>query len=448
MTNVESAPRLGFPGPRSQQLLDQMTDLVIFEPYPFVLDLAACHGMTLVTVDGQEIFDWAGYYGSKLIAHNHPAMFEADYLRRLSIAANNKTANPDFLTPECLAYYSLLKRLAPKVMRNEQLEVYAVNSGAEAVENMMKYMISRFNAKRMRERKFPANRRFLYFEKAFHGRTIFALGVTQTIDPTATRDFHGLTSTGNIKLPFPSVGSMHTDAEKREITDRCLQMVDSALSQMADEIVGILIEPIQGAGGQRCAMPEFFRELGNLAHQYGVYVGYDEVQTAGGTTGEMFAIDHFDLPHPPIAVASGKKFGCGVLWMLEPLEEVGVLDSTWGGTLADMVRVVREMEIVEQEGLIADARTKGERLRQGLLDLSQKYPSILRNVRGMGLYQGFQLATPELKREFIRIALEQHNTLLLGAGYISIRFRPNLSVTEAEIDRVLSILDQIAAQLV
>lgn len=134
--------------------------------------------------------------------------------------------------------------------------------------------------------------------------------------------------------------------------------------------------------------------------------------------------------------------------MLEPLEEVGVLDSTWGGTLADMVRVVREMEIVEQEGLIAAARTKGERLRQGLLDLSQKYPSILRNVRGMGLYQGFQLATPELKREFIRIALEQHNTLLLGAGYISIRFRPNLSVTEAEIDRVLSILDQIAAQLV
>ncbi|MBL8087652.1 MAG: aminotransferase class III-fold pyridoxal phosphate-dependent enzyme [Chthonomonas sp.] len=438
---------LHLPGPKSKAILDEVLEYVLFDPYPFSLDIERCNGMRLVTLDGQEIFDWAGYYGSKLIGHNHPALYEPDYVRRLTVAANNKTANPDFLTPQCLDYYRLLNRHAPKVMQGPDLEVYAVNSGAEAVENMMKYMISRFNSKKKRDGHVPSHKRFIYFDKAFHGRTVFALGVTQTLDTVATRDFHGLTVGGNIKLPFPSVGSMHTAEQQTAITERSLDLIEAALSQMHDEIVGIIVEPIQGAGGQRCAQPEFFRGLSELAHHYGVYVGFDEVQTGGGVTGEWFAIDHFDLPHPPIAVASGKKFGCGTLWMLEPLEEMGVLDSTWGGTLADMVRVVHEFEIVERENLVEAAKTNGHRLRDGLLQLVQRYPTLLKNVRGMGLYQGFQLATPELKAEFVRLAREEYSTLLLGAGLISIRFRPNLSVTAEEIDELLEILDAIAATM-
>jgi L-lysine 6-transaminase len=433
-----------FPKPISRQILEEMAGYVIFDPYPFALDLAKGHGMYLVTVDGDELFDWAGFYGSRLLGHNHPGLYNPDYVNRLVVAANNKTANPDFLTRECLAYYRLLHQNAPKVMQNDAVEVYAVNSGAEAVENMMKYMIARFNKKRHDQGRHPAYRRFLYFDKAFHGRTVFALGVTQTMDPIATKDFQGLGASGNIKLPFPSVGSLHSPEEAAEITERALQMVEMALSQMADEIVGIIIEPIQGAGGQRCALPEFFQGLAELAHQYDVYVGYDEVQTAGGVTGEMFAINHFDLPYPPIAVASGKKFGAGVLWMLEPLEDVGILDSTWGGTLADMVRVVREFEIVEEENLVALAAEKGAYLRDQLLALAKKHPKMIRNIRGMGLYQGFQLDTAARKKYFIQEALETHNTLLLGAGHLSLRFRPNLSVTKQDIDRLIEILDAIA----
>jgi len=163
-------------------MLEELSQYVIATPYQFVVDLEKSEGMWLATVDGQRLFDWAGYFGSKLIGHNHPGLYEPTYVQRLVRAANNKVANPDFLTPECLAYYRMLYRLAPEIMKSNRLEVYAVNSGAEAVENMMKYLVATHNAKVAAKGRTHTGRRFLYFDKAFHGRTVFALGVTQTID--------------------------------------------------------------------------------------------------------------------------------------------------------------------------------------------------------------------------------------------------------------------------
>jgi len=436
-----------FPGPVSAKMLDELNKYVIATPYPFALDLAKCQGMWLETVDGQRLFDWAGYYGSKLIGHNHPGLYEPMYTERLVRAANNKVANPDFLTEECLAYYRMLYRCAPEIMRNPQLEMYAVNSGAEAVENMMKYLIVKFNQKRMNKGLPTGNRRFLYFDKAFHGRTVFALGVTQTIDPVATRDFLGLTAGGNVKLAFPAYDDALTQEENLRLVERALEQVESVLSLMAEETVGIIIEPIQGAGGHRAALPEFFRGLSLLAHKYEVFLAFDEVQTGLGATGKMFALDHFELPHPPFAVATGKKFGNGVVYMYEPLDDIGVLDSTWGGSLADMVRVVREMEIVEAEGLIPAAAVKGEQLAAGLRALVEEFPGLLSNVRGLGLYQGFTVRTPELKAQLVQTARDQFGLLLLGAGNRSIRTRPNLSVTAEEVDLFLETLKLAVTQV-
>ena len=439
MTTIDNARCAGYPGPVAAEMLDELAHYVIATPYPFVVDLEASEGMWLATVDGQRLFDWAGYFGSKLIGHNHPRLYEPDYVRRLVCAANNKVANPDFLTRECLDYYRVLHRIAPQAMQNPRLEVYAVNSGAEAVENMMKYLVARFNAKRRAQGAQVTGRRFLYFDNAFHGRTVFALGVTQTIDPVGTKDFHGLTVSGNIQVPFPAVNTSESPQWNEERLRRSLDTIGTILQQMASEIVGILVEPIQGAGGQRVAPPEFFRELSRLAHKHDVYLAFDEVQTGLGATGRMFAIDHFDLPHPPMAVAVGKKFGCGAVYMHEPLEDIGVLDSTWGGTLADMVRVVQEVKIVEEEGLIPAAAEKGERLAAGLRRLAE-CPSPIFNVRGMGLYQGFSLRSPEAKARLIQRARDEHSLLLLGAGRQSIRTRPNLSVTTDEIDLFLDML--------
>ena len=229
---------------------------------------------------------------------------------------------------------------------------------------------------------------------------------------------------------------------------KALEQVESALSLMSDEIVGIVVEPIQGAGGHRVAVPEFFQGLSRLSHEHNVYLGFDEVQTGLGATGKMWAIDHVDLPFPPMAVASGKKFGNGVVFMNESLDDIGVLDSTWGGSLADMVRVVREMEIVEEEGLIARAAETGDYLAQRLHEITDKFAPVVSNVRGLGLYQGISLDTPERKAALVETARSQFGLLLLGAGKRSIRTRPNLSVTREDVDLFIDLLESSLQQVV
>ncbi len=436
-----------YPGPVSRTMLEELGRYVVAEPYPFVLDLERCEGMWLVTVDGQRIFDWGGCYGSKLIAHNHRRLYEPAYLRRLQRAANNKMANPDLLTRECLDYYRLLHELAPTCMRNPHLEVYAVNSGAEAVENMLKYVINLHLCKCQQAGRPPGARRILYFDQAFHGRTVFALNVTQlSHDPVITKDFQGLIP-GNLHVPFPEFNRDDSARANRTRMRQSLDIVRALLERYHLETVGIVIEPIQGAGGHRVALPEFFRELSKLSHRFEVPLCFDEVQTAGGQTGTVFACDQFDLPYPPHAVATAKKFGNGVVYMHHSMHDVGVLDSTWGGCLADMVRFGQEWQIVREERLIESVPRKTERLLAGLGRLQASYPQLIGNLRGMGLYQGFTLKPPIKKGEFVEAALERENLLLLGAGTDSIRLRPHLNVTMADIDLLCRKLDRLFARL-
>lgn len=436
-----------FPGPKSKKMLDEFGRYVVMTPKPFVVDLSRSKGMYLATVDGQMLFDWVGYYGSKLIGHNHPRLLEPEYLNRLARAANNKVANPDFLTPECLEYYRLLYEMAPKCMRNDRLEVYAVNSGAEAVENMMKYLLSLYNEKRMEKGSFPGVRRFLYFDRAFHGRTVFALNITQLEhDPIITKNFKGIVP-GNIQVPFPSIDTSQPASRNDKRTEQSLTIIEDCLKRYHEEIVAVVVEPIQGAGGQRVAKPEFFQQLSELTHKYDVFLAFDEVQTAGGQTGSMFAIDQFDLPYPPQAVAVAKKFANGVVYMLYPMKDRGVLDSTWGGNLADMVRWVQEIKIVKQEKLIEQVPEKAKVMIDGLNDLAQRYRNLIFNVRGMGLYQGFSLRRPADKSKLIQTALEDEQMLLLGAGVQTIRFRPVLDVTIDDIKLMLEKLDRCLAKI-
>ncbi len=426
------------PQPRSRAMLDELAQYVIAEPKPFAVDLRASRGMWLATVDGTRLMDWCGLYGSRLLGYNHPRLFEPAYLERLGFAANNKMANPDFLTQECLDYYRLLHRLAPECMRGQRVEVYAVNSGAEAVENMMKYLINLHHKKQQARGVNPANRRFIYFEQAFHGRTVYALNITRLAnDPIATRDYQGLIQ-GNLQVPFPEYDARRSEAENEAEVDRCLANLDYLMRTYRDEIVGVILEPMQGAGGHRIALSRFYRELSELCHKHDVSWGLDEVQTSGGQTGKVFCIDLYDVPHPPQAIATAKKFGNGVIYMLNPMEDIGVLDSTWGGSLADMVRFVQEWQIVEDEALIAQVPAKAARLVAGLQALCREHPEHIANVRGLGLYQGFSLVNPADKSRLLQIALEQEDLLLLGAGTRSIRFRPPIDVSEAEIDLMLA----------
>jgi L-lysine 6-transaminase len=193
--------------------------------------------------------------------------------------------------------------------------------------------------------------------------------------------------------------------------------------------------------------PEFFRCLSALTHRYDTFLGFDEVQTAGGQTGTVFAIDQFDLPYPPQAVATAKKFANGVVFMLHSMKDTGVLDSTWGGNLGDMVRFVEEWKVVEHERLIEQVPEKTAVLVNGLEKLAARYADIIFNVRGMGLYQGFSLRRPTDKGRLVTAALKNESILLLGAGRQTIRFRPPLDVTIREIELMTRLLGRALERL-
>ena len=438
---------MSYPKPRSQAMLAELSRYVIAEPKPFVVDLAQSRGIWLATVDGDRLMDWCGLYGARLLGYNHPRLYEADYLRHLALAANNKMANPDFLTAECLDYYRLLHELAPKCMAGQPVEVYVVNSGAEAVENMLKYFINLHHQKLQEQGKQVATRRFIYFEQAFHGRTVFTLNITRLAnDPLATRDYQGIIP-DNLQVPFPAWEHGGSAVENERRVDESLAQLEALMQRYPDEIAGVVLEPMQGAGGHRIAAPRFYQALSALCHRYQISWGLDEVQTAGGQCGQVFAIDRFDIPYPPQAIACAKKFGNGVLYMQRSMQDVGVLDSTWGGTLADMVRFVQEWRIVRDEQLLAAVADKEAHLVRGLEQLAEQWPDKLYNVRGWGLYQGFSLRQAEQKGCLLTMALEDEDLLLLGAGSQSIRFRPPLDVTLAEIDQLLAKLARLFPRL-
>ncbi|WP_031236888.1 aminotransferase class III-fold pyridoxal phosphate-dependent enzyme [Asticcacaulis sp. AC460] len=438
---------MSYPKARSAAMLEELGRYVIAEPYPFAVDLSRSQGMTLATVDGDNLTDWCGLYGSKLLGYNHPRMNEPDYVRDLVLAANTKMANPDFLTPQCLNYYRLLHRLRPLCMKNGKVEVYAVNSGAEAVENMMKYLINLHHGKQQAKGRTEFTHRFISFDQAFHGRTVFALNITRlTNDPVATKDFHGIIK-DNLTVPFPDYDTRRSDADNRAVADACLAELERLMQMHEGDIAGVILEPLQGAGGHRMAMPEFYRGLSELCHRYDVAWGLDEVQTSGGQCGAVFAIDLFDVPYPPQSIAVAKKFGNGAVYMLNSMDDIGVLDSTWGGSLADMVRFVQEWKIVEDEGLLEAVPAKTERLIAGLQGLVAQYPGKIANVRGWGLYQGFTVLGAGNKGRLVELALESENLLLLGAGTDSIRFRPPIDVTENDIDNLVATLGRALAKL-
>ncbi|MGA2448239.1 MAG: aminotransferase class III-fold pyridoxal phosphate-dependent enzyme [Polyangiaceae bacterium] len=420
-------------GPRSRELLDEMSGYVVADLRPFAVDLEKSEGMFLVTVDGDRLFDWAGYFGAKLVAHNHPRLYEPQYVRRLTVAANNKTANPDFLTPECVAYYRELYALCPRIMQSPTLEIYVVNSGAEAVENMMKYLINLHHERLLEKGKRPSMHRFVYFGQAFHGRTVFALNVTNILhDPVMTKDFRELVP-GNIQVPFPAVDSSKSADEIASRVEGALATIERCFREHGDEIVSVIVEPLQGAGGHRVAPSEFFPKLSKLCHDFDVQLGFDEVQTAGGQTGTFFMIDALGLPYPPQAVAAGKKLGNGVVYMRRPMKDHGVLDSTWGGTLADMVRFVQEMTIVREERLIEQVPEKADALVDVLIGLERRFSHVIHNIRGYGLYQGFSLRVHAMRSELVQLALSEEKLLLLGAGASTIRLRPHLHVSKDDI---------------
>jgi L-lysine 6-transaminase len=244
-------------------------------------------------------------------------------------------------------------------------------------------------------------------------------------------------------LRFPVTAEVEREVAAAE--EEALDQIRKAFADHPDDVAALIIEPIQGEGGDNHFRGEFLRALARICRENECFFIVDEVQTGVGLTGRMWAHEHFGLE--PDALAFGKKTqvcGClvGPLVDREPENVFKVssrINSTWGGSLVDMVRCARYLEIVASERLVENARTRGEALLQGLLAVEEERGGLVSNTRGRGLMIAFDLPDTETRGK-AQARLIENGLLVLTSGTRSIRFRPPLDLGAEEADTALDIV--------
>ena len=218
----------------------------------------------------------------------------------------------------------------------------------------------------------------IYFQDAFHGRTGYALSLTNTADPRKTKFFPRFEwpRITNPKIQFPCAGE-HLEAVIRE-EERAVAEIKKVFEENPDDIAAIIIEPIQGEGGDNHFRPEFHQALRSLANQYEAMLVYDEIQSGIGLTGKMWAYQHYGIT--PDIICFGKKAqvcGIAVGRRVDEVEknvfvEASRINSTCGGNLTDMVRSQRYLEVIEEDRLVENAAVVGVALQRVLVELAEK----------------------------------------------------------------------------
>jgi L-lysine 6-transaminase len=352
----------------------------------------------------------------------------------------------------CVEYAQFVETFGRLAMRPYLHHAFFIEGGALANENVFKIAFD-WKVRRNRARGIPGERgqRILHFREAFHGRSGYTLSVTNT-DPAKTDLFPKFDwpRVSNPKLRFPVTAEV-----EREVAAAEAQAVDEirkAFADHPDDIAAIHVEPIQAEGGDHHFRAEFLQALARLAREHDCLFTLDEVQTGIGLTGRMWAHEHFGLR--PDALAFGKKTQvCGCLAgprvdeVPENVFKVGSrLNSTWGGNLVDMVRSQRFLEILDEDGLVENARAVGEHLLGGLQEIERAQHPLVSNARGRGLMIAFDLPDPRTRDRAHEAAFAK-GLLLLKCGVRSIRFRPPLDLTVGEADRGLELLGHCLKEL-
>ncbi len=284
----------------------------------------------------------------------------------------------------------------------------------------------------------------VHFRQSFHGRSGYTLSLTNT-DPVKTDLFpkFGWPRVLNPAISFP-LNQQNLQRVMRD-EETSIEQIKEAFRQHKDDVAAVIIEPIQGEGGDNHFRPEFFKTLRQLADENDAMLIFDEVQTGVGLTGKMWAHQHFGVE--PDMITFGKKMQvCGFLCgkRIDSVKDnvfvvPGRINSTWGGNLVDMVRAQRYLEIIEEENLVENARAMGEYLLGRLVTLAAEFSTLISNARGRGLFAAFDCKTVEQRTPFRSKCMEK-GLILLPSGERSVRFRPPLNVSREEIDEGMNII--------
>jgi len=415
-----------------------------------VIDLKKSHGSWLVDArDGKEYLDLFSMFSSMSVGYNHPTLLENR--ERITDAALNKPTNSDIYSTQMAEFVETVGRIAqPDYLPYS----FFVEGGALGVENALKAAFDWKVRKNLAAGKEEKGSKVIHFTECFHGRTGYTMSLTDSPDPRKTLYFPQFDwpRVNNPKLHFPLTDEVLEHVIKAEAT--AINQIKSAVAENPDDIAALIIEPIQGEGGDNHFRGEFFQELRALADEHEFMLIYDEVQTGVGITGKMWAHQLFNPSTRPDIISFGKKMQiCGIFAgkRIDEVEnnvfhESSRLNSTWGGNLVDMVRISLYLEIIAAEDLVNQAATNGDYLLAKLHDIQTDFDGVVHNVRGRGLFAAFDLLDGSTRDTLADLIIAE-GAMILGSGKKSIRFRPHLNITREEIDLADEIIRRALARL-
>ncbi len=375
------------------------------------LEFERGEGVYLFTADGECYLDFAAGIAVNSLGHAHPHLVSElqDQAAKLWHVSN-------------LYHIEGLEKLAQRLADNSFADyIFFSNSGAEAVECGIK-MIRKYHD----ETGNPDKYRIITFAGSFHGRTLATISaagkdkVLKGFEPAVDG--------------FDQVAFGDIEAVKAAITP---------------ETGGVLIEPIQGEGGINAASEEFLQELRKLCDDNGLLLFLDEIQCGMGRTGKIFAHENFGIK--PDIVASAKGIGSGFplgACLATKKAAQGMTAGSHGSTYGNNPLAMRVgnavMDIILADGFFDNVTRIGEYLKEKLEELAGKFPSVIEEVRGIGLMLGVKLTSDS--REFVQ-KLRERNLLTVPAAENVVRILPPLVITEQHADEAVAIIAALCGEM-
>jgi L-lysine 6-transaminase len=405
---------------------ETLRQYVLTDGFHHVADLHASHGAWFIDArTHKKYLDCYSMHASQPLGWNHPSLMEN--VGRLAEIVVHNVSNSDCYTTCYADFVKAFAKITPDFKR-----YFFITGGTLAVENAFKAAFD-YKAKRLGLHDKDCDQLdIMHFQHAFHGRSGYTLSVTNT-GPVKT-DYYPKFRHWT-RLPCPAI-NLHEDVEKVEKT-----ALDIAVERLrSGSVAAIILEPIQGEGGDNHFRKEFLQELRRLTLEYDAMLIMDEVQTGIGMTGKMWCYQHFGFV--PDMISFGKKTQVCGFCSTDRIDAVpdnvfkvsGRINSTWGGNIVDMVRATIFFEIIEKEKLVENSAEVGNYFMSKLRDLG------LANLRGRGLHIAFDLADPQQRDDFFLRLSEK--ILCLKCGAKSIRFRPHITFTKEDADIAVSFIKE------
>jgi 4-aminobutyrate aminotransferase/(S)-3-amino-2-methylpropionate transaminase len=393
-------------------------------------------GAVLVDVDGNRLIDLGSGIGVTTIGHAHPAVAAAAAEQAAKLTHTLFTVTP------YENYVRVAEKLAQITPGDFPKHSILVNSGAEAVENAVKIT-----------RKHTGRRIILSLDHAFHGRTNLTMAMTYRPWPerTGMGPFPGDLFSVPVSYPF------RDGLSGEEAAERTIDYITTHIG--AEESAAFFVEPIQGDGGIVIPADGYFRRMSEFCAQNGIVFVADEIQSGMGRTGTWYSIEHHGVVPDIVLTAKGIAGGlplAAVTGRAEIMDAVqpGGIGGTFGGNPVSTAAALAVFDVIESEGLLAEAKRVEATLRARIGDWTQRY-AVVGDVRGKGAMFGVELVQPGTKKPNPQAlkAVISHATsngvipLDAGSWDSVLRLLPPVVISDELIDDAATVIEQALERL-